>query len=433
MICDPRRVAVVFCGGCAFLNLYAVQAVLPFMAQDLAVSAVQASTILTAGTLAVALTAPFTGALSDRLGRKRMIVAAMALLLIPTLMAAMAQSLSELVLWRFVQGLLLPPIFTVTVAYIGDEWTPREATTVIGIYTASSAAGGFLGRLITGALADTFTWRGGLVAIAMINLICLAVVARLLPRESRFIRAASFVASIRQMLDHLRNPILLATFAVGFGVMFNFMGTFTYISFHLAAPPYSRSAFFLGSMFVVYLFGSALAPSVGRFIHRLGRRVFVLWALAIWAFGLSLTLLPWIPAIILGLMIFSGCGILVQATSTGFVAASAPAGTSAAVGLYVSVFYLGGTVGGWLPGLAYEAKGWPASLLLVMAMIAIMATIVFKFWHKPSPGLILSIDRRRRIRRPNDRGNREKRRSVTIREISHQSDGDCFLSVAARG
>jgi predicted MFS family arabinose efflux permease len=386
MFTDPRRIAVAFAGACAFLNLYTVQPLLPFMAGEFGVGAAEASTILTAGTLAVALTAPFAGALSDRLGRKRMIVSAMALLLLPTLMAAMADGVTQLILWRFVQGLLLPPIFTVTVAYIGGEWPPGEATTVVGIYTASSAAGGFLGRLIPGVLADTFTWRGGFLAIALVNLICLAVVASLLPPERKFVRAASLVASIRQMLRHLRSPTLLATYAVGFGVMFCFLATFTYVSFHLAAPPYNRSAAFLGAMFVVYLVGSSLAPWVGSFIHLLGRRVFVLWVIAVWAGGLSLTLLPSVPAMLVGLAIFSSCGILVQATATGFVAISAPAGTSAAVGLYVSFFYLGGTIGGWLPGYAYETGGWPAVIAVVLTTLAAMATIVLTSWREPVAG-----------------------------------------------
>src|SRR5690606_22585963 len=143
-----------------FLNLYSPQSVLPFMARELGIGATIASTIVTAGTLAVALTAPFAGALSDRFGRRRMIIAAMTAVLVPTIMLALAGSLQELVFWRFVQGLLLPPIFAVTVAYIGHEWPPGEATTVVGIYSAASAAGGFLGRFIPGALADSLTWRG---------------------------------------------------------------------------------------------------------------------------------------------------------------------------------------------------------------------------------------------------------------------------------
>src|SRR6185312_3517511 len=95
-----------------------------------------------------------------------------------------------------------------------------------------------------------------------------------------------------------------------------------------------------------------------------------------------LSLIPSVPAIVLCLVLASTCGILVQASSTSFVAISAKTGTSAAVGLYVTAFYVGGTFGGWLPGLAYEAGGWPWSLALVLAMLAFMALIVARFWKQ---------------------------------------------------
>src|SRR5688572_17777277 len=143
MALDPRRLAIAFAGVAAFLNLYSPQSVLPLMAQEFGVVAAEASRVVTARTLPVPLTAPLSGAISDVLGRKPVIVAAMLLLLIPSFMMAMATTLDHVILWRFVQGLLLPPIFTVTVAYIGDEWPPREATGVIAIYTSTSAMGGF--------------------------------------------------------------------------------------------------------------------------------------------------------------------------------------------------------------------------------------------------------------------------------------------------
>jgi predicted MFS family arabinose efflux permease len=95
-----------------------------------------------------------------------------------------------------------------------------------------------------------------------------------------------------------------------------------------------------------------------------------------------LSLIPWVPAIVLTLVFASVCGILTQASSTSFVAISAKTGTSAAVGLYVTAFYVGGTFGGWLPGLAYEAGGWPYSLALVIGMLSIMALIVATRWKQ---------------------------------------------------
>src|SRR5688500_20206484 len=54
----------------------------------------------------LAATAPFAGALSDVIGRKRVIVTAMLLLLIPATMTALAPTLQQLIFWRFVHGLL---------------------------------------------------------------------------------------------------------------------------------------------------------------------------------------------------------------------------------------------------------------------------------------------------------------------------------------
>ncbi|MET0669539.1 MAG: MFS transporter, partial [Xanthobacteraceae bacterium] len=380
MLIDPRRIAIVFCAVCAFLHLYSPQAVLPLMAQEFGVGAAGASLIITASTLAVAATAPFSGAISDLLGRKRVIVAAMVLLLVPGVMLPLSGSLNELIFWRFVQGLLLPPIFAVAIAYIGDEWPPQQATGVIGSYTSASAVAGFLGRFIPGVLLAYVGWRGGFMALAVLTAVCLIVVAALLPRETKFVRASNLAASLRQMLAHLRNPKLLATYAVGFGVLFNFIAVFTYMSFHLAGPPFFQSAAFIGSIFVVYLAGAAAATLTGRMIAAIGRRTFVLCVLAAWATGVVLMLVPSVPVIVLALAIASICGVLTQASSTSFVAITAQGGTSSAVGLYVTSFYVGGTFGGWLAGLAYEAGGWSATLMLVLGMIAIQATIVATTW-----------------------------------------------------
>ncbi len=105
-----RRLAVGLAGYCAFINLYSPQAILPMLSNEFGAGAAEVSTIITVSTLAVALTAPFTGAVADVLGRKRVIVAAMFLLVVPTLMVGMATSLPALIFWRAVQGLVLPPI-----------------------------------------------------------------------------------------------------------------------------------------------------------------------------------------------------------------------------------------------------------------------------------------------------------------------------------
>jgi len=382
---SARQLAVGLIGYCAFINLYAPQSILPLLSHEFGASAAEVSAIITVSTLAVALTAPFTGAIADVLGRKRVIVAAMFVIVVPTMMVGMATSLSALIFWRAVQGLVLPPIFAVTVAYIGDEWPPREATTAAGIYSSGASLGGFSGRLVTGFLADLIGWRAGFNALAVIAFAGAIAVAFLLPHERRFVRSEGLLASGRQMLAHFRNGQLVATYAVGFGVLFNFICTFTYVSFHLAAAPYNLSSSALGAIFVVYLVGSVLTPWIGWAVTRFGRRHFMIWVIALWVAGIALTLAPSLPLIILGLAVSAGCGLICQAISTGYVTITAKAGRSSAVGLYVTSFYIGGSFGAALGGLAWTLAGWPACVALVVAMLLVMAGIVYFAWARRVP------------------------------------------------
>ena len=246
---DGRKLAVATAGFCTFLHLYSPQALLPALAREFGTGAAGISAIMTASTLAIALTAPFTGAIADVMGRKRVITAAMLAVVVPMAGAALAPDLQVLIAWRFLQGLLLPPIFAVTIAYIGDEWPPKEVAGVAGLYIAGSSIGGFCGRFVPGLLGDIIGWRSAFLASAGLSLIGGLVVALLLPRERGFVRSPGLAASARQMLRHLRNRQLVATYAIGFGTLFNFIAVFTYVSFHLAGAPYHFSSTLLGTIF----------------------------------------------------------------------------------------------------------------------------------------------------------------------------------------
>jgi predicted MFS family arabinose efflux permease len=194
------------------------------------------------------------------------------------------------------------------------------------------------------------------------------------------VRSESLAASLRAMLRHWRNPQLVATYAIGFGTLFNFIATFTFVTFLLAAPPYNLSAAWLGAIFAVYLVGSITTPMTGWAISRWGRRAFTIGVVALWASGVLLTLIPSLPVIVLGLAFCAGCGLILQAVSTGYVTLSAPEGRSSAVGLYVTSFYVGGSFGAALGGLAWTLGGWPACVALVIAMLVLMAAVIAKVW-----------------------------------------------------
>jgi MFS transporter, YNFM family, putative membrane transport protein len=385
MAIDFRRLAVAAAGFSTFLHLYAPQALLPELAREFGVGAAQISAMITASTLAIALTAPFTGAAADVLGRKRLITAAMFAVTVPVLIETIATDPETLIIWRFIEGLLLPPIFTVVLAYVGDEWPPAEVAGVAGLYVSASSLGGFCGRLIPGIVGDVAGWRYAFLAIAAIGLAGAIVVATKLPSEKRFVRSEGFLASACQMLRHLRNVQLMATCAVGFGVLFNFVAIFTYVSFRLAAPPYNFTPSLLGVVFFTYLVGAAATPWTGQAVMRYGRRTLMIGVISVWLVGLALLLASPLALILIGLSLCAGCGMLCQATSTAYVTASANAGRSSAIGLYVSSFYFGGSVGGAAAGAVWNGAGWWAVVALSAAVVAMMGVIVIFVWSaKPA-------------------------------------------------
>ena len=377
---DPRSLAVATAGFAAFVNLYLPQALLPRLASEFHVGPGEISALMTAGTAAIALSAPFSGALADVTGRKRLIAAAMFAVVAPTLVMTFAASVPQLTFWRFVQGLLLPPIFAVAVAYIGDEWLPSDVARVAGIYISGSSIGGFCGRFVPGLLTDTIGWRSAIQVMAAITLVAAVIVAATLPRERNFVRPGGLVPSFVQMIGHFRNRRLVATYAIGFGVLFNFIATFTYVNFHLAGPPYLFSPTLLGALFLTYLVSSPIVPWVGRAIALFGRRPFVLGMIALWVVGALLLLAPPVAVIIVGLTLCAVCGMVCQAVSTGYVTLTAKEGRSSAVGLYASVYYIGGSAGAFFTGLSWASAGWAGCVAVIVAVQAVMALIVAIAW-----------------------------------------------------
>jgi predicted MFS family arabinose efflux permease len=380
MSLDLRSFAIATAGFSAFVNLYSPQALLPELAGEFHVGAGVISSLMTASTAAIALSAPFTGVLADMLGRKRLITGAMFAITVPTVIMTFAATVPQLVFWRFIQGLLVPPIFTIVVAYIGDEWPPRDVARVAGIYVTGASIGGFSGRFIPGILTDVIGWRPAIQVVAAITLVAAAIVTLTLPRERQFVRSGGLLTSLSQMLRHFRDRRLVATFAIGFGVLFNFIAAFTFVSFHLAGPPYFFSPAMLGALFFTYLVSSPLLPWTGRAIALFGRRRFVLAVIALWIVGALLLLAPPVTIIIAGLTLCAVCGMLCQTISTGYVTLTAKEGRSSAVGLYASIFYIGGSAGAFLTGIAWATAGWSGCVAVIVAMQLVMAVIVALAW-----------------------------------------------------
>jgi predicted MFS family arabinose efflux permease len=377
-------VAVSLCGVFAFIDLYATQPLLPLLADLFHASKAAVGLTVSASTMGVALSAPFWGAFTERLSRRKVIVWSIAALVVPTLLAATSPTLQMLVFWRFVQGLIMPGIFAIAIAYIGEEWPPESVAPVMSVYVSSTALGGFIGRIISGLAADRLGWNWGFVILGLMTLAGSCVVARLLPHETHP-RPVETEPDFAALLRHLRNPRLLATFAIGFNVLFSLVGIFTYITFYLAASPFRLSTEKLSYLFVVYLIGLVVTPAAGYLIGRVGLRAGVAAAIAVSLLGVLLTLSHSLAVVIGGLALLCTGVFISQASATSYLPEAAPVGGRvSAAGLYMSFYYLGGTVAGVVPSYLWAIGKWPACVAFIAMLQIVALGIALVGWRERS-------------------------------------------------
>jgi predicted MFS family arabinose efflux permease len=383
---DARAViAVTLAGVAAFFNLYATQPLLPLFEQIFHASKSEVGRTVSAATLGVALSAPFCGSLAERIGRRKVIVFSIFLLAFPTIMAATASGLSQLDIWRFFQGIVTPGIFGVTIAYITEEWPRHRVAQVMSIYVSGTVLGGFLGRIFTGVAATHHlipfvvpSWRNGFVFIGALDLVFGILLWRWLPHDSPLPDGAEGKTDITR---HLRNPQLLATFAVGFNVLFTLVATFTYVTFYLAEPPFGLSPAQLSALFMVYLVGLVVTPMGGVWISRVGSRTALIAAVMAGILGVLLTLVPNLLMIVLGLVLCSSGVFICQSASTSYIQRVAHSGGRAsAAGLYVMFYYIGGSVAGVLPGMLWRYGQWKACVALIVLVQLATVAIAGGIW-----------------------------------------------------
>jgi predicted MFS family arabinose efflux permease len=378
----PRPFAVFLCGMFAFIDLYCTQPLLPLLSRVFHASETRVGLTISGSTLGVAISAAFLAVFAERVNRKRTIVISMLLLAASALLTATATSLPALAAWRLLQGLVTPGIFIITIAYITEEWPALQVPRVMSMYVAGTVFGGFTGRIAGGMLAERFGWRSPFVFLGVLGLAG-AVMVHLLLRPSKQAGAPKVHASmLAPLLGNLRNPRLLASFGIGFCMLFTLVSVFSYVTFHLAAAPYALTTEELSWLFTVYLVGLFATIAAGRVLARVGLRHGMLASIGLALTGVVITLLPSLLLVGIGLAM-TGAGVFIaQTCANSFLRDAAPAGTRvSAAGMYICCYYVGGTVGGVLPGVAWRYAGWPGCAMLTCCFLLIGAALAFFGWR----------------------------------------------------
>lgn len=371
-----RSLLIAVVGFLTLVDLFATQAILPSLAKDYGVTPAQIGLAANASTLGMAVSGLLFGAFSSALERKRAISVCLLLLAIPTASLAFAPNLTIFAILRVVQGLFMAGAFTLTLTHLAERCEVRTAN-ALAAYVTGVVASNLIGRLTAAFVASRVGAEQSFLFFALLNLAGAAFVAVALHRNAPepLDRSGRFWAA---WTKHLADPALRRTFAIGFLILFGFIGVFTYVGFVLMRPPQALSMTALGLVFLVFLPSMITTPMAGAVARRAGPALAASAGLGVALLGLVLLLVPGLVSVIIGLTLVGVGTFFAQAIATGHVGRIAKGDKAAASGLYLSAYYCGGLAGAAVIGQLFDRFGWATAVGGVFAALALAAALCLK-------------------------------------------------------
>jgi predicted MFS family arabinose efflux permease len=364
-------------GFLTLVDLFAAQAILPSLVARYQVSPAAMGFAVNASTMGMAAAGLLTALVSRYINRRRGIWISLALLSIPTALLAGAPDLTVFTALRVVQGVFMAAAFTLTMAYLAEHCSLRATTSALAAYITGVVASNLIGRMISAGIADSLGLSANFYAFAVLNLAGAGVVLASLSRMDPAMIGGPGRSPLAAWSLHLRNPALQAAFAIGFLILFAFIGTFTYVNFVLVRDPIMLGAMSLGLVYLVFLPSMFTTPIAGQVAERLGTQRAFVGGIAVAAVGLPLLLAKSLPVVLAGMTLVAAGTFFAQAIATGFVGRNAATDRPAASGLYLSSYYLGGLVGAAVLGQLFDRFGWAACVVgigLSLVLAALLAS-----------------------------------------------------------
>lgn len=364
-----------------------VTAAVPDIVADFAVGAAGVGPLVAAATFPGIFLAPVIGVLSDRYGRREVLVPCLALFGLAGGLASFAPSFGVLVLLRLLQGVGAAGLINLAVVIIGDHWDGEERTRMIGRNAACLTAAVAVLPPIGGLLTGLGGWRWSF-APYWVGLVTAVLVRTRLPSTGR--SDVSLGNQLRSTLPFLRTRLVVGTVTVAAVVFALIFGIFlTVIPLYLAGQ-FEVGASYRGLFLALPATTSTLsALSLGRVERRFGARpvqaaAFVLFATGFALLGLTSSLVVLcVGALVYGL----GEGLIIP-TLQSTVAGAAPASSrGSVVALFVGCTRAGQTVGPLVGAAGYDLFGgrpmFAGAAVLALAIGLLQPTLLGA--RHPSP------------------------------------------------
>ena len=342
-----------------FSAMYAVQPILPLFTREFDVSVAYSSMTMSAMTIGLIIGLITVGFISDRNGRRPYVAWSVILSAVPFVIIPFIDSFFWIVVLRFFQGVALAGVPALGRAYLNEEIHPQYRSIATALYISFNGIGGMSGRVLTGVLAENYSWQLALFILAGSGIAIYVLLLFGLPKSRNFEPShVSIEEDMKGFFVHFKNPKLLAIFGLGLVLQASFTGVWTFLPFYLAEPPFNLPLDVISMTYFAYGMGIVGAPVAGVLAAKYGLSRVRAAGIFILSAGVFMTIIPSISFVIVGMCVICAGFFTAHSLTATTVSNVATHHKGSASSLYLVSYYVGVAIGSTLLGPVWEYGGW---------------------------------------------------------------------------
>ena len=321
----------------------------------------------------------FFGAISDRFGKKKVMVFGLLCLSIVTFFIGLTNSFNQLFILRGIQGATAATFSPVALTYIGLMFPDKKKVTTIGIISGFLIAG-IVGQLISTFIESTFNWNMVFYFFSIIYLITTICLFIILPTDRVKQENKDIFSAIKKFILPFKQNTLILCNSIGVMVLLSFVGMYTALGHYLNATFHfnDQEIFYVRALGIL---GMVLSPLTGRFVQTFGmHKVFTTGLLSaiIGLFFMGFSSHLWIM-ILMSILFVCGIAIVVP-SMLALVGQLGGNEKGVATSVYTFVLFIGASIGPLLATLILQT-GNPSLPFLVFGCLMTIGLFLSTIIH----------------------------------------------------
>lgn len=284
-------------------------------------------------------------------------------------------SFAGLLCFRLAQGLAIPAVLTCLMAHIAGKFQGAQLQRALAIYVGVTIFGGLLGRIVAGAVATLWHWRDLFLYLSAAQVLVLLPLWTL---RSKPQHSGHGHVRLREFGEILRIPGIASLLFIDACGIFIYAAVASYLPFQLSQMG-GVSEWRISLMYMGNAVGIVMAFSARRIASWVGGEVkAIIWGTGLYLFAMPGLLTGHSVGIFLTMCLTCLGQFLAHSLNPGLVNRMADRDKAAVNGLYLSVYYMGGALGSYLPGFVYMRWGWSG---LVLSLCLLLTAALMAAWR----------------------------------------------------